>query len=158
MRRSGVLAGVAAILFLAAPQAVANASGPVSVAPPSQQHVVKSSGVSSAETAVACSGPAQISPVEAATVPSETVTLTWNDVSGCTFAGYTLRVRTDADFDGDPSLNLVDMAVAATSQEVTIPSGHRNQPLYWAVKAANALDGAAWSSRTFEIVPPAVPS
>jgi hypothetical protein len=158
MRRTGVLAVVATILFLAAPQAVVTASGPVSVAPPSQQHVVKSSGVSSVETAVACSGPAQISPVEAATVPSETVTLSWNDVSGCTFAGYTLRVRTDADFDGDPSLNLVDMAVAATSQQVTIPSGHRNQALYWAVKAANAADGAAWSSRTFQIVPPTVPS
>src|SRR3954454_14973532 len=158
MRRSGVLAVVAAILFLAAPQAVVTASGPVSVAPPSQHHVVKSSGISSAETAVACSGPAQISPVDAATVPSETVTLSWNDVSGCTFAGYTLRVRTDADFDGDPSLNLVDMGVAATLQEVTIPSGHRNQALYWAVKAANAPDGAAWSSRTFQIVPPTVPS
>ena len=33
---------------------------------------------------------------------------------------------------------------------MTIPSGHRNQALYWAVKAANAPDGAAWSSRTFQ--------
>ena len=128
-------------------------SGPVSVAPPSQHHVAKSSGVSSSETGVACPGPAQISPVDAATVPSETVTLSWNDVSGCTFAGYTLRVRTDADFDGDPSLNLVDTGVAGTSQEVVIPSGHQNQALYWAVKAANAPDGATWSQRTFQIVP-----
>ena len=121
MRRSGVLALVATIVFLAAPQAVVTASGPVSVAPPSQHHVAKSSGVSSSETGVACAGPAQISPVDAATVPSETVTLSWNDVSGCTFAGYTLRVRTDADIDGDPSLNLVDTGVAGTSQEVVDP-------------------------------------
>ena len=40
---------------------------------------------------------------------------------------------------------------------MTIPSGV-NQALDWPAKAANAPDGAAWSSRTLQIVPVTVPS
>ncbi len=154
MRRSGVLVVAAAILFLAAPQGVVLGSDPVSVGPASQDHEVKSA----TETGASCAGPALVSPVDAATVTSETVSFAWNDVPGCTFDGYILRVRADTEFDGDVALNLIDTGVAGISQGVTIPSGHRNQTLYWAVKAANAPDGAEWSTRTFQIVPPAVPS
>src|SRR4051812_29656202 len=149
MRRSGVLMVAAAILFLVAPHAVV-ASDPVSVGPASQGHEVKTA----TETGSSCAGAALISPVDVATVPSETVSFGWNDVSGCTFDGYILRVRADTEFDGDAALNLVDTGVGGISQGVTVPSGHRNQTLYWAVKAANAPDGATWATRTFQIVPP----
>src|SRR4029078_2902510 len=104
MRRSGVLVVAAAILFLAAPQGVVLGSDPVSVGPASQDHEVKSA----TETGASCAGPALVSPADAATVTSETVSFAWNDVPGCTFDGYILRVRADTEFDGDVALNLID--------------------------------------------------
>ena len=101
-----------------------------------------------------CNGPSLNSPNDGDTLTSETITFSWNALSGCTFNGYTLRVRADTNFDGDVSGHLIDTGVGGTSDQVTIPSGHQNQTLYWAVKAANAPNGASWSYRSFTIVPP----
>ena len=100
-----------------------------------------------------CNGPSLNSPNDGDTLTSETITFSWNALSGCTFNGYTLRVRADTNFDGDVSGHLIDTGVGGTSDQVTIPSGHQNQTLYWAVKAANAPNGASWSYRSFTIVP-----
>jgi hypothetical protein len=106
--------------------------------------------------AISCSGPSLSSPSNGATLTSETITFSWNGPSGCTYSGYTFRVRLDSNFDDPNGNHIIDTGIGGTSTTQTI-TGHDNQTLYWAVRAANAPNGASWSSYQTFVISPSVP-
>jgi len=105
-----------------------------------------------AEGGTSCSGPSLISPIDGQVMTSRTVTFSWNSVSGCTFNGYTFRVKNVPDMDSGGT-TIIDTGEGGTSRTETFASQWDNQDLYWGVKAANAPSGAAWSVRRFRIEP-----
>ncbi len=99
----------------------------------------------------ACSAPSLIQPSHGAVLDNQTVTFSWNAVSGCTFDGYMFRVCTDPNV-GDLNNCFIDTGEGGTQRTETI-SGWDDQDLYWGVRAANAPDGASWAVRHFRIEP-----
>ena len=98
-----------------------------------------------------CAAPVLGGPSDGATVGIDQITFSWNAATGCSFNGYTLRVRADANFDGPTSEDVTDAWVAGNSQLVTIPSSYQFQTLYWAVGVAYAPNGADWSQSSFRL-------
>lgn len=98
-----------------------------------------------------CPAPSLTEPGDGATVNNHTITFRWNALSGCTFNGYTFRVKTESSMDCcQPAI--IDTGVSGTDHTATI-SSHENEDLYWGVRAANAPSGASWAVRRFRIGP-----
>ena len=72
-------------------------------------------------------------------------------MSGCTFNGYTFRVKNTSDMDSGGT-TLIDTGEGGMQRTETI-NGWDNQDLYWGVKATNAPNGASWAVRRFRINP-----
>jgi len=100
----------------------------------------------------ACSGPSLKSPSHGYVSTSQTVTFSWSAVSGCTFDGYTVRVKDTSNMDSGGT-TIFDEGEGGTSRQVSISTQFNNRDLYWGVKAANAPNGASWSVRQFRIEP-----
>jgi len=98
-----------------------------------------------------CSAPSLIEPGDGATLSSRTITFRWNAVSGCTFNGYTFRVKNTSNMDSGGT-TIIDTGEGGTQRTETI-NGWDNQDLWWGVKAANAPSGANWAVRRFRIEP-----
>jgi choice-of-anchor C domain-containing protein len=97
-----------------------------------------------------CPGPLLINPPEGYISPSQNVGFSWSAVSGCTFNGYTFRIKDTPTMDSGGNI-IQDIFDAGTSRTETISSSWNNRDLYWGVKAANATNGASWSVRRFRI-------
>ena len=98
-----------------------------------------------------CSAPSLIEPGDEATLSSRTITFRWNAVSGCTFNGYTFRIKNTSDMDSGGT-TLIDTGEGGMQRTETI-NGWDNQDLCWGVKATNAPNGASWAVRRFRINP-----
>ncbi len=72
-------------------------------------------------------------------------------MSGCTFNGYTFRVKNVSNMDSGGT-TIIDTGEGGTQRTETI-NGWDNQDLYWGVKAANAPNGSNWAVRRFRISP-----
>ena len=103
-----------------------------------------------------CTAPALLSPNDGEIKNSQTVTFQWNTLSGCTYNGYTFRVKNTSNMDSGGT-TIIDTGEGSTQRTETI-NGWDNQDLYWGVKAANAPNGADWSVRRFRISPTPPPS
>lgn len=99
-----------------------------------------------------CPGPSLNSPSDGYISTSQTINFSWSAVSGCTFNGYTFRIKDTATMDSGGT-TIVDTGVGGTSRTETIGSQWNNRDLYWGVRAANAPNGANWSVRRFRIEP-----
>jgi hypothetical protein len=99
-----------------------------------------------------CSGPSLTAPFDGYVSSSQTVNFGWNPLSGCTFNGYTFRIKDTNNMDSGGS-TIVDTGEGGTSRTETINTQWNNRDLYWGVKAANAPNGASWSVRRFRIEP-----
>lgn len=97
-----------------------------------------------------CSGPSLNSPNDGETLSSRGITFSWNGVGGCTFNGYTFRVKDTSDMDNGGT-TIVDTGEGGTSHHVDFESRWDDHDLYWGVRAANAPNGANWSTRHFRI-------
>ena len=102
-------------------------------------------------SASSCSAPSLTEPGDGATLSSRTITFRWNAVSGCTFNGYTFRIKNTSDMDSGGT-TLIDTGEGGMQRTETI-NGWDNQDLYWGVKATNAPNGASWAMRRFRINP-----
>ncbi len=103
-----------------------------------------------------CPAPALSSPADSYISPSQGLTFKWSAVSGCSFSGYTLRIKDTSDMDSGGNI-IVDKSVSDTSQNRTIAAQWDDMDLYWGVQAANPANGAAWSVRHFQIPSPPNP-
>ncbi len=102
----------------------------------------------------ACNGPAQLQPTDNATFTTSPVVLVWAALagrSGCTFDGYTVRIKDTASMDSGGT-TILDAAINALNATVSIPSTWNYRDLYWGVRAAASKD-AAWSVRKLRIEP-----
>lgn len=100
-----------------------------------------------------CPAPSLNSPPDGYVSSSQTITFNWSVVSGCTFDGYTFRIKDTSNMDsGGTVVDGIDHGVGGTSTTETISNQWNNRDLWWGVKAANAPN-AAWSMRRFRIEP-----
>ena len=100
----------------------------------------------------ACAGPSVSSPADGYVSSSQTITFNWSALSGCTFSGYTFRIKDTSNMDSGGN-TIVDTGEGSTSHTSTIGTQWNNMDLYWGVRAANAPNGANWSVRHFRIQP-----
>ncbi|MCI0710704.1 MAG: M23 family metallopeptidase [Chloroflexi bacterium] len=100
----------------------------------------------------ACSAPALNNPPDGYVSGSQTITFSWSSISGCTYNGYTFRIKNTNNMDSGGT-TIVDTGEGGTSRTETIGSQWNNQDLYWGVRAANAPNGASWAVRRFRIEP-----
>ena len=98
-----------------------------------------------------CPGPSLTEPGENAILGNNTITFRWNAPGGCTFSGYTFRIKNVSNMDSGGT-TIIDTGEGGTQRTETI-NGWDNQDLYWGVRAANAPNGASWSVRHFRIEP-----
>jgi hypothetical protein len=106
-----------------------------------------------------CQGPPLLNPVADFVSQSQTVTFSWSAPSGCTFNGYTFRIKDVPTMDSGGNLvDGIDHGVGGTSTTETISSQWNNRDLYWGVRAANASSGSSWSVRKFRIEPSLCPT
>lgn len=99
-----------------------------------------------------CPAPSLSSPGDGFVSSSQTVNFSWSALSGCTFNGYTFRIKDTNNMDSGGT-NIVDTGEGSTSRTETIGTQWNNRDLYWGVRAANAPNGASWSVRRFRIEP-----
>jgi murein DD-endopeptidase MepM/ murein hydrolase activator NlpD len=99
-----------------------------------------------------CPGPSLNNPSDGYISTGQSVSFSWNGLSGCTFNGYTFRIKDSSNMDSGGS-TIVDSGEGGTGRTETIGSQWNNRDLYWGVKAANAPNGASWSVRRFRIEP-----
>ncbi|MBN1875465.1 MAG: PKD domain-containing protein [Anaerolineae bacterium] len=98
-----------------------------------------------------CSAPFLSEPADGIVLSDPTVTFRWSTISDCAFCGYAFRVCTSPDIENAEHC-FIDTTIVGTSHTATIDD-RDNQDLYWGVKAANDLNGAAWSVLAFRIAP-----
>jgi len=103
-----------------------------------------------------CPGPTLNSPADGQTLSSQIATFDWQSLGGCTFSGYTFRIKTVPDMDSGGT-QIIDTGDGSTSWSATFDPQWDNQDLYWGVRAANASAGASWSVRRFRISPDSQP-
>jgi len=98
-----------------------------------------------------CPGPSLSSPSDNYTSPSRTITFSWSPPSGCSFSGYTFRVKDTPDMNsgGTP---LFDEGQGATSVTKSFGAEWDNRDLYWGVRTANP-PSPNWSVFRFRIQP-----
>lgn len=98
-----------------------------------------------------CPGPSLNSPSDGYISSDPTITFYWNAPSGCTFSGYTFRIKDTPSMDSGGN-TIVDAGEANTQHTSTIGSQWYNTDLYWGVRTANPLS-PNWSVRRFRIQP-----
>lgn len=98
-----------------------------------------------------CPPPTLTSPINNATLTSNTITFRWNAVAGCQYEGYRFRICLTSPVS-DPTDCFRDDYVDSTEWRVTISNRDRIQ-LFWGVRAENSANGAAWSEQSFRIDP-----
>jgi len=99
-----------------------------------------------------CPAPSLNNPSDGYVSSGQTITFNWSAISGCTFNGYTFRIKDTSSMDSGGS-TIVDTGEGGTSRTETIGTQWNNRDLWWGVKAANAPNGASWSVRRFRIEP-----
>jgi len=95
-----------------------------------------------------CPAPALSAPADGYVSTVQALTFNWATVYGCTFSGYTLRVKDASNMDSGGN-TILDTSVTGIAQSETIPAQWDDTTLYWGVRAANTPKGAAWSVRYF---------
>lgn len=104
-----------------------------------------------------CSGPSLQEPANGYSSGNTTLTFRWSDVS-CDHTGFTFRVKTVPDMESGGEV-LISADQGSTQRTETFGSQWINRDLYWSVRAAQALGGAAWApARVFRLVnnPPTI--
>lgn len=103
-----------------------------------------------------CSAPSLSSPGNDYVSNSQSISFSWSALSGCTFNGYTFRVKDTSNMESGGT-TIVDTGEGSTTHNVTFGTDWNNKDLYWGVKAANAPNGASWAVRHFRIQPGSTP-
>jgi len=98
-----------------------------------------------------CPGPSLGNPSDGYVSTSQTVNFSWSAPSGCTFQGYTFRIKDTSNMDSGGT-TIIDTGNSETSRTQTIDSQYNNRDLYWGVRTANPLS-PNWSVRRFRIEP-----
>jgi len=98
-----------------------------------------------------CSGPSLNSPDNDYVSSSQTISFSWTGPSGCTFQGYTFRVKDTSNMDSGGT-TIYDEGQGGTSVTKTFDTQWNNKDLYWGVRTANPLS-PNWSVRHFRIEP-----
>ncbi len=98
-----------------------------------------------------CAGPALNSPAANFISTSQTIDFSWSPPSGCTFEGYTFRVKDTADMDSGGT-TIVDTDNSLATRTQTIGTEWNYHDLYWGVRTANPLS-PNWSVQKFRIEP-----
>jgi hypothetical protein len=113
-------------------------------------------GYTSQNASDVCQAPAPVAPSDGYvhTALDRTVSFRWDALNGCTFSGYTFRVKTTSSMDAGGT-TIIDAGTDGASLAETFDRRWDNQDLYWGVRAANAPSGASWSVRRFRISPAA---
>ena len=113
-----------------------------------------------------CPAPSLNSPADGFVSSSPSINFSWSALSGCTFNGYTFRIKTvnTMNSGGD---TYIDTGNSQTTRSQTINEnqvsleGHNinwyNRDLYWGVRPANCSPScdSSWSVRRFRIQPAA---
>jgi hypothetical protein len=99
----------------------------------------------------ACPGPSLNDPSDGYVSSSQTVNFSWSAPGGCTFEGYTFRIKDTSTMDSGGN-TIVDTGNSLSSRTETIGSQWNNRDLYWGVRTANPLS-PNWSVRRFRIEP-----
>ncbi len=99
----------------------------------------------------ACAGPPLSAPGDGVTLSDPNVAFSWGAPSGCSFQGYTFRIKDTPSMEQGGTV-LVDTGVGQTSIQRSIPAEWHNRDLYWGVRTANPLS-SNWSVRRFRIEP-----
>jgi uncharacterized repeat protein (TIGR01451 family) len=120
--------------------------------PESYGYTNPSDFVASHQGGSSCPGPSLNSPGDGYVSSSQTITFSWSALSGCTYSGYTFRIKDTSNMDSGGTV-IVDTGEGGTSRTETISSSWNNRDLYWGVRAANAPNGANWTVRRFRIEP-----
>jgi hypothetical protein len=98
-----------------------------------------------------CPGPLLGSPGDSEIATSQNITFSWNPPSGCTFSGYTFRVKDTSNMDAG-GVTIFDEGQGGTSVTKSFGTEWHNRDLYWGVRTANPLS-PNWSVRRFRIQP-----
>jgi fibronectin type 3 domain-containing protein len=98
-----------------------------------------------------CPGPSLNSPGDGQVFSGQTIDFNWSAPSGCTFEGYTFRIKTTSSMDSGGT-TIQDTGNSLTSRTETISTQYNNMDLYWGVRTANPLS-PNWSVRRFRIEP-----
>lgn len=103
-----------------------------------------------------CPGPSLQSPADGYISSGQAIDFSWSAPSGCTFEGYTFRIKTTSDMESGGT-TIVDTGNSQTWRTETISTQWNNQDLFWGVRTANPLS-PNWSVRRFRIEPSSPPS
>jgi hypothetical protein len=103
-----------------------------------------------------CPAPTLNNPGDGYISTSQTITFSWSAISGCSFNGYTFRIKDTSDMESGGN-TIRDTGVGTTSWTETIATQFNNRDLYWGVRAANATS-AAWRIWRFRIEPGSGPN
>ncbi len=108
---------------------------------------------------VPCSSVLLNSPADGTVASSPAVAFSWLTSAGCTFSGYTFRIKDVADMESGGN-TVFSTDTAQTSIVFTLEAQWLNKNLFWGVKAP----GTAWAVRSFRVeaqveepTPPAAP-
>jgi hypothetical protein len=96
-----------------------------------------------------CPGPSLVSPADGFASPSQTINFGWSAPVGCTFNGYTFRIKDIANMDTGGN-TIIDSSTSLMSRTETIASQWNNRDLYWGVRT-NFPFSPNWSVRRFRI-------
>jgi len=103
-------------------------------------------------SAEACPAPLLAGPADGATIQDPNIIFSWSAPSGCSFSGYTFRIKDSSSMEQGGTV-LVDTGVGSTSIQSAIAAQWQNHDLYWGVRTANPLS-PNWSVRRFRVEPP----
>ena len=96
-----------------------------------------------------CQAPTLISPADEFVSPGQTVSFNWQAPTGCSFDGYSLRIKDVPDMNVGGTL-ILDVTTENTSRSVTIDPEWVGQDLYWGVRT-NFPYSPNWSVHSFQI-------
>jgi len=98
-----------------------------------------------------CPAPTLNGPADGYISNSQTLTFSWTGPSGCTYSGYTFRIKDTANMETGGS-QILDTGEGNTSRTVTVSAEWNNRDLYWGVRTANP-QSPNWAVRRFRIEP-----
>ena len=116
------------------------------------------------QTGAMCFAPVLNLPIDGYPSPDPTIDFSWSGPTGCTYSGYTFRIKTVPTMDSGGD-TYIDMGNSTTSRRQTIDAvkasleGHtiswHNTDLYWGVRPANCSPNcnSSWTVRRFRIEP-----
>ncbi|MDH5505998.1 MAG: peptidoglycan DD-metalloendopeptidase family protein, partial [Anaerolineae bacterium] len=102
-----------------------------------------------------CPGPNLSSPSDGYVSNNQSLTFDWSGPSGCTYQGYTFRVKDTPNMDSGGT-TIFDEGQGGLSVTKTFAAQWHNRDLYWGVRTANPLS-PNWSVRRFRIEPGSQP-